>query len=541
MTPWATRKDDATGDFYVDPEITGGVRRDAGTNEIFVDPALTSGVFRVDVDGTMWMRHNVGGEPHQAKVAVATWASKTSQKNVRANVAIKTSLVKTSQKYAYAGVAVLPGAPTMLHIYSISVSGNVNVTALSPTKIAYRSPAIARVVVTSNVRGFPRRYRRIDLGFYLAGRQGDLAPRPRLYLSNIYGEEVELLRTVRNASISLSNAREHLFEMTFGMRATDRFNPLADFIKPVIEYWNPVEQTYERWPLGLYRVLMPNEDIAEASRFWNFTAASYESVIAGDMFDQGYAVLPGTKILAKVREILTTRFSIPASMLDFPPDNEDLPVNGYRIFDIREDVDGCYVLNVINQILAMGGFTQLRHEASGKFKTTRITDPRSRAPDFSYGYYGDNIIDSVQTPTIERDHAEFGNIVLVTSSDTLLPPIVARAENHNPNSPTSIENMNNRRKVQHIPLPELVNATAAQAIADAELAKRAGLNEKMTFTTPVDPRRAASNEVAEIFLPDTQDEEFWAVWGNWIYEGWAFDADPLADTMEHTVTRLEDI
>jgi hypothetical protein len=368
---------------------------------------------------------------------------------------------------------------------------------------------------------------------------GNIEPEPRLYRSNIHGEELELLRTVRSASISLNNQRDHLFEMNLSMRATDSFNPLADYVKPVIDYWNATEETYERWPLGVYRMLSPSQSLSESARFWNFVAGSYEGVVAENMADKGYAVLPGTKILAKVREILTTKFGVPASMLDFPPNNEDVGVTGYRIFDIREDTDGCYWLNIINTMLSMGGYLKIQATAEGKLRTRKIADPRSRPPDVIYGEGGDNIVDAREAITIEVDESEFANVVLVTSSDTLLPPIVARAENHHPDSPTSIENMNGRVKLAHIPLPELVNASAAQAIADAELARRTGLSEALTLSSPFDPRRAAPSEVAGIWLRDTSGE--WVVSGRWLYQGWACSIEPNAAKMEHTLTRLGSI
>lgn len=387
--------------------------------------------------------------------------------------------------------------------------------------------------------GSADKYERLNLGAYLAGKMGDIEPHPRLYLSNIYGEEISLLRTVRSAAISLNNGRDHLFEMTLGMRATDQFNPLADFIKPVIDYWNPIEQTYERWPLGVYRVMLPNQSISESSRFWDFTASSYENIVAQDMADKGYAVLPNTKILAKVRAILMVEFAVPPSMLDFPPDVEDLPVLGYRIFDVRDDTDGCYWLNIINTMLSMGGYTKLQATSEGKLRTRKISNPIARPPDYILGIGGDNIIDARDAVKSDVDQSEFANVVLVTSNDTLLPPIVARSENHNPNSPSSIENMGNVSIVKHIQLPEFVNATAAKAIADAELARRSGLNEKLSYNTPVDPRRAVPNEVGEINLFHSDGKV--AVEGRWLVGGWNFSVEPLVSKMENNLTRLAQI
>lgn len=383
------------------------------------------------------------------------------------------------------------------------------------------------------------RYERLNLGFYLSGKMGDIEAHPRLYLSNIYGEELSLLRTVRSASISLNNGRDHLFEMTLGMRATDEFNPLSDFIKPVIDYWNPIEQAYERWPLGVYRVMLPNQSISESSRFWDFTASSYENIVAQDMADKGYAVLPGTKVLAKVRAILMVEFGVPPSMIDFPPDVEDLPILGFRIFDVRDDADGCYWLNIVNTMLSMGGYTKLQATAEGKLRTRKVSNPVARPPDYVLGVGGDNIIDARDAVKSDVDQSEFANVVLVTSNDTLLPPIVARSENHNPNSPSSIENMGNVSIVKHIQLPEFVNASAAKAIADAELARRSGLNEKLTYNTPVDPRRAVPNEIGEINL--MHSDESVAIAGRWLVTGWNFSVEPLVSKMENNLTRLAEI
>lgn len=443
---------------------------------------------------------------------------------------INKSLATTRSRVATAGV-------WKLYFVTLTAPRSRVVAPILKMTTKLVDPATWRRSIT--LLGSIDRYEALNLGVYLAGKMGDIEPHPRLYLSNIYGEELSLLRTVRSAGISLNNGRDHLFEMTLGMRATDQFNPLADFIKPVIDYWNPVEQAYERWPLGVYRVMLPNQSISESSRFWDFTASSYENIIAQNMADKGYAVLPNTLVLAKVRAILLVEFGVPPSMIDFPPDAEDLPIQGFRIFDVRDDADGCYWLNIINVLLSMGGYTKLQATAEGKLRTRKVSNPIARPPDYMLGEGGDNIIDARDAVKSDVDQAEFGNVVLVTSNDTLLPPIVARSENHNPNSPTSIENMNNTTILRHIQLPEFVNATAAQAIADAELARRSGLNEKLSYNTPVDPRRAVPNEVAEINL--THSDGKVAVEGRWLVTGWSFSVEPLVSKMENQLTRLAEI
>lgn len=465
------------------------------------------------------------------------------RKNTAKNILTSTAMAASIRKLVNIGPPRLAAstvvAPKLVKFAKKSVAASTSVTG-TLTKFVRKilsAPAsvIPLILGAADIeqvltRGF-------NLGRLLRGRLGDIEPRPRLYVSNEFGDEIRLARTVRSASISLNNGRDNTFEMNLSMRATDDFDPVEEYLKPVIDYYNPLEQQYERFPLGLYRVMHPNIEALESSEFWEFTGASGEQLIAEQMAQNGFAVLPGTLILSEIKGILTIIFGVHDSMIDFPPAVEDVPLTGVRIFDIRQDTDGCYYLNIINTLLSAGGFTKLQTTAEGRFRVRKIADPRSRPPDVVYGVTGDNIIDARSAVKVERDSTQFANDVLVTSNDPLLPPIVARAINTNPSSPTSIDNLR-RHVVKHIALPELVNATAAQAIADAELAKRSGINERLIFQTAPDPRVAYPSLIGEIELDYADFTPL--ITGRWLYEGWAFDMEPLS-MMEHTLTKLSDI
>lgn len=474
----------------------------------------------------------------RAAAAVRTQPSVKRLVERRANVAVRVqpAVRRLVKRKLAAEIRVQPDAKR-IKMHYISVPASVRFEGSATRIIKKRLSAAVRFAVEVFDRA--RRAKRLNLGRYLAGPGGSIHPLPRLYVSNIRGEEVQLVETVQSARVSLNNQRDHTWELDLTMQWTDKFDPQSEYLKVVVDFWG--DNRFERWPMGLYRVSHPNIEALEASQSWHLTGMSGESLVAEDMAEGGYTALPGSMILATVKDILTSQMpflSVPPEMIDFPPPTEDIALVGYRLFDVASDTSSCYWLSIANTLLAAGGFGDLQTDSLGRYRTRKIEEPNTRTPTARYGSVagGDEIVDARTAVRIDRDSSEFANRVLVTSTDPLLPQIVAVAVNDNPNSPSSIHRAK-KRVTKTISLPELVNASEASKLARAELARRSGVNEKLSFSTPIDPRRGPS-EAAEIGLYHSDGRTL--ADGRWMYEGWAADLqDPYM--MEHTLTRLADV
>jgi hypothetical protein len=131
------------------------------------------------------------------------------------------------------------------------------------------------------------------------------------------------------------------------------------------------------------------------------------------------------------------------------------------------------------------------------------------------------------------EDARFANRVVVRSGDpNISPPIVSVAENHDPQSRGSIENLG--RVVQKEPLVLKSVATQADAdrVAGAELKKASSLARKLTFATLPDPRRGP-REIYQIDLANRKEGVL--VDGSWQVTYWTLRLD--LSEMVHSVSR----
>ncbi len=366
----------------------------------------------------------------------------------------------------------------------------------------------------------------------LRGLRGRPEFRYRIYRSNLAGETFEELTNVEGSIVSLSNFRDHTWELKVPMKRSSKLDVFKDYVKLVVEARDGSTNTWTSFPMGLYFFSSPAGTLRPTYSDWKLVGRSPEHLLLLSSAYQGYSVAAGTGVLAAVRQILIDR-GVPSSMIDFPPADVTLP--NAMFFDPITDPEGARWLRISNSLLSAGGFYALYTDSSGRFKTHKIEDFARKAANVSYDKSWVVGIEG-GPPEVEEvyDDERFANRVVVYSGNpSISPPWVGVAENHDPESPGSIENLGRVVQKEPIVLQSITSQAAADAVARAELAKASARARKLTVRTLPDPRRGP-REVYQIDLSTSAEGVL--VDGTWAVEGFELPLD--LSEMEHTVSRV---
>lgn len=555
----ATRYDAAEGRLYLDPSLLTGARVDVD-GKLYIHPVNTGGAFRTEGSpvSASYLKADVYGHkppaaytfaaravpilrsssaqyglsgrtqrtiaPGVRSAAFSLAAESHSRTRGRRRIADNAFVfsVDSDASIAYAatserlislerGATLALEARTRRHI-SFNVRADYTLSTELRRAIYLRSDAQLYFGGVSLGR-LPRKIEEVvDIGRVLAGVRGDLNARFRLFVSNISGEELGELRVVEGASVTMSNHRDNAWELSLEMLATEKLNPLTDYVKPVMDLFvkdRAGRERWERFPLGLYRFEVSGPSMTHLPHVsrWSLSGQSPEILLLGDTAHTGYTVVAGANILATVRSILLAR-GIPDSRILLPARDKALTTTMY--FDPAKDQDSVYWLRIVNALLAAGGYYGLYTNAEGFFTTQEIKDVDARPPDMSYGEVGDPLI--VGEVADDYKDSNFANKVVVMSTDVnTTPPIVAVAENHDPNSPASIENLG-RTVIKVISLQNVISQSVADTLAKDELSKASGRYHRVTMATIPDPR-VAPRQVYDALLHNQRGHEI--LGGRW--------------------------
>lgn len=382
-----------------------------------------------------------------------------------------------------------------------------------------------------------------DPGLILAGAQGRVKIRHRLYRSNLAGEELEELSgKVSGGTLTLSNFRDWTWEVTFPatvLDVDDPFDVFGTYARLVSELYDPFSKSWLRFPLGVYVLGPPKGERERERSTFEVSGRSLEAVLAEDGLHAsgGYSAPAGVGVLAEVRRLCGT-LGFPLSRLNFPPASEDVALTTPLEIDAAQDSAGCYYLRICNRLLAAGGFIALYADKEGRLATKKSSARARREPDVFYG--SSEIRERLVVGAIGEDYEDnrFGNRIVVRSSDALdVEPIRVAVENRDPNSPASIKNFG--RVVQPEPLvyENLSSAAEALALARGRLAVASGLNAKLNLRTVQDPRLDA-RQTYSLSVSDDRGRE--AAFGTWFPVGATLPLDEGAGVMEHQLARSEE-
>jgi hypothetical protein len=378
----------------------------------------------------------------------------------------------------------------------------------------------------------------------LTGERGAVVIRTRFYRSNISGEKVSEFGGVMSAVVQMSNFRETAWTLSMeldknlsglfpGMPGTDM---LEEYVMPVIEVL--VDGQWLEFPQGLYLMRLPKRQHEETFSAYAYEGESLETILLADFPEDGYEVAAGTGCLEAVRDILTDR-GVAAHRINFP--STDKFLSSTMTWEISADgQESSHWLGISNAILSAGGFYSLKTTAAGLFYTRDIEDLSARGADVAYGPQFEPML--LAPVNDDFEDVRFANKVVVISTDVEQePPIVAVAENHDPNSPASRENLGRWETAEPYRLGHIVSQVEAAALARGYLQARSSLYRKLQLSTLTDPRRDVQEvyELGWVRSHDREDEEI--LEGTWSVINRSQSLGDPPGLTTHEVSRIEQI
>ncbi|MDP9475227.1 MAG: hypothetical protein M3R38_05955, partial [Actinomycetota bacterium] len=366
----------------------------------------------------------------------------------------------------------------------------------------------------------------------LEGYAGPIRMQNRLFLSDSTGSELAPLPEWEEASVTMSNYADATWTLDLKARHTDAFDPLRDHILAAIDVM--VAGTWERFYMGLYRFVVPSYSYLEHLRTWTLTGRSLEEVLRQDEPSEGYTAAAGTGALAAAKTIILGG-GIPAGMIRFPVADKPLPHGLY--FDPLDESGATSRLGIVNEILNAGGFEALKADRHGRFYAREMNEDSKRAPDVFYGPH--NVPDAEnfvgEEVSDDWDDERFANRIVVTSDDVNQdPPLVAVAENRNPDSRGSYERMG-RWITKRVNLKTITSQVDADRMARAQLEAASGFYRRATINTLRDPRR----EPDETYEMAVDSEGVRVMDGRWRVINWSLSMSGGLEPMQHEIAKVE--
>jgi hypothetical protein len=349
----------------------------------------------------------------------------------------------------------------------------------------------------------------------LEGRRGTIVFERSLYRSGVSGERFEELAVERGASVSLSNYRDHTWEISLPLKDLAGLDLYGDFVLLVIRLKDADAEDGSGWleyPFGLYHLAFPKGEDSRMRRTYALTGKSLESLLLNYQYSSGYLVETGTGVLEAARGVLIDR-GIPVERINFPPASEDEELASAYFADPRQGAEGIKPLRIVNGLMAAGGFFAVWTDASGRFTTRKVDERLERESAVTYGTTLDADRLVLGTQPFEFDGSSFANRIVVYNDDpdavlvggTPAPQIVGKAELRSvmpavpepdttyvidPDSEVSVDRYSGG-EVQPDPvgLKNIANGAAAQKAAKARLMRAISMEEKRSLVTRFDPRR----------------------------------------------------
>jgi hypothetical protein len=405
--------------------------------------------------------------------------------------------------------------------------GSAGIIAKVASKRLFGS-ARSSVSVTGTVHEFMRRIPSEVLARVLAGKRGGPRLRNRLYLSNRSGEEVSLLGTVEDGAVTMSNFSDTAWDLSLTMLETDALDPFSDYVKPVMDVL--VEGRWERFDLGLYLLTGFSRAHSEERTRWTLSGESPEAVLLDDGPTELYTVPAEAGILATVRRILLDR-GIPISMVNLPAADKSTATP--LVFDPVQD-EGVSWYRICADLLAAGSWYALYADRHGRLTTSEIASLGDRPPAFDYGPEADAMV--VGEIGDDYDDERFANRVVAVSTDTSTDvPMVAVAENRDPNSPGSINNFGRVRQ-KRISVQNAVSQAVLDTLARSELEQSTARYRKLAVSTLPDPRREPRESGT---LTARRRDGTVVVGEDWSVTNWTLPLKKKPERMTHELARVE--
>lgn len=227
-----------------------------------------------------------------------------------------------------------------------------------------------------------------------------------------------------------------------------------------------------RHPLGEYLISSGKRSVQSGVVYRECTCYSKLLILQDDRTKNTYSVNIGTNVIVEVKRLLGT--------LPFILEDSPLTLQSSKEWEI-----GTSKLQIINDLLDIINWNSLRVDANGVFTTEPYTLPINRQIDFVLKDDEHSIIYPEQE---EELHAfSVPNVVILrTNNSDITPPLSSVYENHNADSPTSIESRG-REIVYFEDVQDVPNQAILNDLARKRLYEKTDVYSHIELTTAIQP------------------------------------------------------
>lgn len=255
--------------------------------------------------------------------------------------------------------------------------------------------------------------------------------------------------------------------------SAEKVDWLNDRIQPFAEFKMP-DGGWASFPLGIFILSTPTKQDQYGYTLREVEAYDGLVILEQDKFTARTAFAAGRTYKDVVESILRSA-GITKMNLNFP----DKKISTTKEYPIGETK-----LSVVNELLNESGMDSLWVDAYGYFNSAPYRSPAEKTAEFEY--LDDELSIIVQGVEEELDLFEVYNSWVVTVSNPESTPLVARKENTNPNSVTSIPNRG-RKIVDFRQVDDIADQAALNAYVERIAFEASQVYGRIKFNTPIMP------------------------------------------------------
>ena len=240
------------------------------------------------------------------------------------------------------------------------------------------------------------------------------------------------------------------------LSGTFRHNPVVDYIADDLQPWIGINGEWA--PLGVFRIATLTEQ-EDASGHWIEAEAYDRCWMLQTMTTEGIMHIPaGTAYLTKIEELL---IEAGIGLVVAAPTDAILQTD-------REDwQEGTPYLTIVNQLMDEINYKQIWFDGNGVAHLEPVA--QASAANIKWSYSAEDVILCAPvSPELTQEFDVFSapNVfVAICSNPDLEAPLVARAENNNPSSATSVFRRG-QRITQLLKVDNIASQEALQAYVD---------------------------------------------------------------------------
>lgn len=254
---------------------------------------------------------------------------------------------------------------------------------------------------------------------------------------------------------------------------TEKVDWLNDRIQPFVEFRMP-DGGWASFSMGIFILSTPTKK--DQYGYTNREVEAYDGlvILEQDRFTARTTFSAGQSYRTVVESILRGA-GIKKMNLNFP---------SKTLSTTKEYPVGETKLSVVNELLNEAGMDSLWVDAFGYYNSDPYSSPADKSEEFSY--LDDELSIIIEGIEEELDLFEVYNSWVVTVSNPESEPLVARKENTNPQSPTSITNRG-RKIVDFRQVDDIADQAALNAYVERIAFEASQVYGRIKFETPIMP------------------------------------------------------